>query len=181
MKYLLTLALASLISFQTLADDLTSKDISQWLKAMPKLQPWLEKNESKLSAHISDPNNPEIIFSESISALKKAGLYDELNNKIQALGYDNPEQWTDVSQRVTYSWLALELEANKAQIDAAKAQYDAMMKNPDIPDAQKQMMTQMMSSGFAMTKLVDKASAADIKTIKAHQGALRTYFEQSAH
>lgn len=181
MKFLLTLALATLTSFQAMAADLTSKDITQWLEAMPTLQPWLEKNENKLSSHISDPEDPEVIFDESISALKKSGLYDELNAKVKKLGFDNAEQWSDISQRVTFSWLALEIDAKKPQLDAAKAQYDAMMSSPDIPDAQKQMMKDMMNAGLAMTNLAEKASADDKKVVQQHKGELSAYFNQAGN
>lgn len=177
MKFLLTFILSTLVSLQVMAADLTSTDIDRWMKSMPELQIWLETNEEKLTAQISDPEDPEVIFAESISALKKAGLYDELNSKVKKLGYENAEEWSDISKRITFSWIALELDANKAQIDAAKAQYDAMMANPDIPAAQKDMMKQMMSSGFAMTNLADNATTEDKKVVKAHKGELRAFFE----
>ncbi len=177
MKYLLTLAITSLLSFQIMAADLKGQDVSQWLTAMPDLQPWLELNESKLSAQISEPNNPEVVFKESIPALKKAGLYDELNGKVKKLGYSDVEQWNQITRQVTFAWMALEMEANKAQIDAAKAQYEAMKTNPDIPPAQKAVMEQMMAPALAMVKLANSSSAADKGAVKPHQTKLRTYFE----
>ncbi len=178
MKYLFTLIFTTLFSFQALAADLTNSDVSLWLKAMPTLQPWLDTHEDELSSHISNTEDPEVIFKETIGALKKSGLYKELNAKVQSLGFTSAEQWGEVSQRITFSWLALEIDANKAQIDAAKAQYDAMMNNPDIPDAQKQMMKEMMGSGFIMTKLAEKASVSDKAIIKKRQAELRAFFER---
>jgi hypothetical protein len=58
MKYLSTFAVTALMSFQVMAADLKSQDVTQWLTAMPVLQPWLEQHESKLAENISEPNNP---------------------------------------------------------------------------------------------------------------------------
>ncbi len=183
MKSLFSLAIATLISFQVIAADLKSQDVSQWMTAMPVLKPWLAKHESDLSTNISEPNNPEVVFKESISALKKAGLYDELNGKVKKLGYKNVEQWSQVTEQVTFAWMALEMEANKAQIDAAKVQYNAMKTNPNIPAAQKAMMEEMMAPALAMVELAGKSSAADKSAVKPHQATLRTYFdsEQAQH
>jgi hypothetical protein len=180
MKYLLTLAITALMSLQVMAADLKSQDVTQWLTSMPVLQPWLEQHEGVLSDNISEPNNPEVVYKESISALKKAGLYDELNGKVKKLGYSNVEQWSQTTQQVTFAWMALEMEANDSQIGAAKAQYEAMLINPDMPDAQKAMMKQMLAPVLAMVELANKSSAADKNAVKPHQGALRTYFDSQS-
>lgn len=179
MKLLLTFLASILIAFQVMAADLTKTDIDRWMKSMPELQSWIKIHEAKLTAQISEPENPEAIFTESISALKNAGLYDELNSKVKKMGYENVEEWSDISKRITFSWVALELEANKAQVDAAKAQYDAIMANPDIPAAQKEMMKNMMSSGFAMTNLASDATTEDKKVVNAHKSELRAFFEEN--
>lgn len=179
MKFLLTFLASTLISFQVMAADLTKTDLDRWMKSMPELQSWLATNEEKLTAQISEPKNPEAIFSESISALKNAGLYDELNSKVKKMGYENVEEWSDISKRITFSWVALDLEANKAKIDAAKAQYEAIMANPDIPAAQKEMMKNMMSAGFAMTNLANDATPEDKKIVNAHKSELRAFFEEN--
>ena len=176
MKTLITLAMASLMSFQVMAADLKSQDVSQWITSMPVLKPWLEQHQSALTDNISEPNNPEVVFKESPAALKKLGLYDELNGKVQKLGYSDVEQWSQITQQVTFAWMALEMEANKAQIDAAKAQYEAMKANPDIPAAQKAMMEQMLAPALAMVKVASKSSAADKGAVKSHQSELRSYF-----
>lgn len=178
MKALITFVLTALMSIQVMAADLKSQDVSQWLTAMPILQPWLEQHESKLTANISEPNNPEVVFKESVPALKKAGLYDELNGKVKKLGYSDVEQWTQVSQQVTFAWMALEMDANKGEIDAAKAQYEAMIANPNTPPAQKSMMEQMMGPALSMVKLASKSSTADKNAVKPHQGKLRSYFDR---
>ena len=176
MKYLLILATTALMSFQVMAADLKSKDVSQWLSAMPTLKSWLTEHEDEISANISDRNDPEVVFKESIAALKKAKLYDELNQKVQKLGYSNVEEWSKVTEQVTFAWMAIEMDANKAEVDAAKAQYKAMETNPDIPPAQKAMMQEMMAPAIAMIALADRASTADKAAVKPHQQKLNNYF-----
>lgn len=176
MKTLLTLVMTTLMSLQVMAADLNSQDVSQWLDSMPVLKPWLDQHEGELSANISEPNNPEVVFKESAAALKKAGLYDELNGKVIKLGYSDVEQWSQVTEQVTFAWMALEMDDNKAQVDAAKAQYEAMKANPDIPAAQKALMEQMLAPALAMVKVANKASAADRVAVKSHQDQLRNYF-----
>ena len=169
MKHLLTLAITALMSFQVMAADLTSQDVSQWPKAMPILKSWLTEHEDDVSANISDQNDPEVVFEESIAALKKAGLYEELNSKVKGLGYSNVEQWSKITEQVTLAWMALEM-------DAAKAQYEALKANPDIPPAQKAMMEEMLAPALAMIALADKSSAADKAAVKPHQNEINSHF-----
>lgn len=176
MKHLITLAITALMSFQIMAADLTSQDVSQWLKAMPSLKSWLTEHEDDLSANISDRNDPEVVFKESIAALKKAGLYEELNSKVKELGYSSVEEWSKITEQVTFAWMSVEMDTNKAQVDAAKAQYKALKENPDIPPAQKEMMEQMMAPALAMIALADKSSDADKAAVKPHQDKLNNYF-----
>ncbi|MGK0247991.1 MAG: hypothetical protein ACI910_000719 [Oleispira sp.] len=180
MKYLITVATTALMSFQVMAADLKSQDVSQWLTAMPVLQPWLEQHESTLAENISEPNNPQVVYKESISALKKAGLYEELNSKVKTLGYDNVEQWSQATQQVTFAWMALEMDSEASQIGAAKAQYEAMKINPDIPAAQKAMMEEMLAPVLAMIELASKSSDADKKAVKPNQNMLRAYFDSQS-
>lgn len=177
MKYFLSFAIAALMSFQVMAADLKDKDVSVWLKSMKELKPWLEQHESEFTSHISEPNNPEVAFKESVGAIKKAGLYDELNGKVKKLGYNDVEQWSNTTKQVTFAWMALEMDQNKAQIDMAKAQYEAMKTNPDIPEAQKVMMEQMMAPALVMIKMAKKSSATDKEAVKSHQVELRSFFE----
>jgi|TARA_R110001583_G_scaffold10727_1_gene49409 hypothetical protein len=180
MKYLSTFAVTALMSFQVMAADLKSQDVTQWLTAMPVLQPWLEQHESKLAENISEPNNPEVVYKESISALKKAGLYEELNSKVKKLGYDNVEEWSQATQQVTFAWMALEMESEESQIGAAKSQYEAMKINPEIPAAQKAMMEKMLAPVLAMVELASKSSDADKKAVKPNKDKLRAYFDSQS-
>jgi hypothetical protein len=180
MKYLSTFAVTALMSFQVMAADLKSQDVTQWLTAMPVLQPWLEQNESKLAENISEPNNPEVVYKESISALKKAGLYEELNSKVKSLGYDNVEEWSQATQQVTFAWMALEMESEESQITAAKSQYEAMKINPEIPAAQKAMMEKMLAPVLSMVELASKSSDADKKAVKPNKDKLRAYFDSQS-
>ena len=75
--------------------------------------------------------------------------------------------------------MALEMEQNKTQLDAAKAQFEAMKNNPDIPAAQKAIMEQMMVPALAMITLANKSSIADKNAVKPHQAKLRTYFDST--
>jgi hypothetical protein len=180
MKYLISIATTALMSFQVMAADLKSQDVTQWLTAMPVLQPWLEQHESTLAENISEPNNPQVVYKESISALKKAGLYAELNSKVKKLGYDNVEEWSQTTQQVTFAWMALEMESEESQIGAAKSQYEAMKINPEIPATQKAMMEKMLAPVLAMVELASKSSDADKKAVQPNQNTLRAYFESQS-
>lgn len=180
MKKMMMVMVLLVVNSMALAADLTSKDVSKWMTSMEHLQPWLESNQDKFTAEISEPGNPEVAFKEASSALKKAGLYNEFNGKVKAQGYKDVEQWSGVTQQVTFAWMALEMEANKAQIDAMKAQYDAMKSNPDVPEQQKAMMEQMMAPALIMVKLAQKSSAADKSAVNEHRAALQVHFNQAA-
>lgn len=178
MKYFLTLAMSALMSFQVMATDLTSKDVTQWLASMPVLEPWQDEHEEEFTDQLSEPSSPETAYKETISDLKKAGLYDELNGKVKKLGYNNVEQWMEITYKVSFAWMALEMENQKSDMAAAKAQYDAMKNNPDVPAAQKEMMEKMMAPLLAMVNMANQSSAADKSAVKPYLAELNAYFNK---
>lgn len=181
MKYFFTLTFAILSSFNVMAADLNSQDVSRWLNSMQVIQPWLENHESNLdesiSENINDSNDISAIYEETIAAMKREGIYDDLNVKVKKLGYDNVEEWVQTSQKVSFAWIALEMESQKSEIEVAKAQYEAMINDPNIPNEQKEMMKQTMSSAFQILDFANEIPEADKQAVKSHQTELRAYFD----
>ena len=178
MKTTIAFIFTLLFSLQSFAADLKSKDVGLWLESMKTLQPWMQQHEEKLQQEMQGQTSPEVAFKQTTAMLKKHGLYNEFNSKVKKLGYRDVEHWTQVTQQVTFAWMALEMQQNKAEVEAAKAQYDAMKNNPNIPAEQKMMMEQMMGQAFAMMRMAEQSSAADRLAVESHQLALRKHFNK---
>ena len=178
MKTTLAFLFTLFFSVQSLAADLQGKDVGQWLESMKALEPWMQKHQPTLEQEMQGQQNPELMFKRTTAMLKKHGLYDEFNGQVQKQGYRNVEHWSQVTEQVTFAWMALEMQQNKAEVEAAKAQYDAMKNNPNIPAEQKKMMEQMMGQAFSMMRMAEKSSPADRLAVEGHQLALRKYFNK---
>ena len=176
MKYILTVLLTTLISFQVMAADLKSDDIPQWLTSIESIEPWLEQHADELKSNMDSPNNIGNVSNESVNVLKKSGLYEELNNKVKTLGYKNVEQWDDITKQITFAWIAIEMGQKEGQIEASKAQMETLKNNPNIPQAKKDMMLKMMEGALKMIEQASQSTDADINAVLPHKETLRSYF-----
>lgn len=178
MKITIAFLFTIFFSVHGLAADLNSKDVSQWLTSIKVLEPWMQQHQDQLQQELQGQTNPEQLFKKTPALLKKHGLYNEFNGKVKQQGYRNVEHWTEITQQVTFAWMALEMEQNRTEVEAAKAQYDAMKNNPNIPPEQKLMMEQMMGQAFAMMRMADQSSPVDRLAVEGHQAALRSHFNK---
>lgn len=160
------------LSFSTQATELTGKEIEAWLNSIGSIETWLANQEEKMpdSEPPSDPYDLQQIMQHSINLLKKAGLYTEFEQRIQAAGYPSVEVWAVQSQRISLAYMALIQEAEpitRAQIEAQLQE----LKTLNIPAEGKASLEQMLKSSLAMLATIEAVSAAD-------KAAARPYFNR---
>lgn len=173
----LTAALAALLisTFALAADTLESKQIEQWIEAMPEMQAWGKKNEAALMEHQNRENLLPESTEEMVKPIKDAGLYDEAEALVKKYGFDSPEQFSDISLQlisamasikmagedsVSLAELQKEMESSKAQLEASP-----------LPAAQKQAMLNQMQQAQKMYERMQNVPEAD-------KAAVKPYMEQ---
>lgn len=174
-------ALMVLLASVASAADLTGQDVQLWIKTMPALEDWLDKQEEKMPEADLAEGDTDInaIFQRGIQDLKNAGIYDDFNKEVKAAGFRNVEHWADVSQHISLAFIALEMADSK---EVSASQLEAQLKEirgSSLPAEQKQMLEQMLNASLSMMKAVDKVSAADKAAVLPYREQLAKQFDDS--
>lgn len=171
MRLLLTLTLA-LFTTWSLAADLSTKEVEQWLQSAPELQSWLEKQEDKLeqASGLDDNLSDEDLLLQTVQQLKKVGIHDDLNKKVKAAGFADVMHWLKASQQISLAYMALVMEEQLGQ----RAELEDQLKQLEVaqlPEESKEMMRAMLQSSLAMLDAIAAVSDAD-------KAAVQPYLEQ---
>lgn len=170
----LTLTLITSIAF---AANLTKKDVELWLTHAPALQNWIELQETDFDEDALPDNifDQDAMAKYGIQQLKQAGMYEELNKRVKAAGYSSVEQWVEISQKVSITYMALSLE-NESTEQGTKEEILAQQKELaklDMPAESKAMMEEMLAGALVMLEVIESASAADKAAVKPYFNKIR--------
>lgn len=189
MKTIITFIFGSLLSItllatsqSALAENLTDKQVTQWMKAWPQLQAYGEKHEKDFKQFEEKMSNGEKAkigewFTNISHTLKASGHYDEYTSLLKKNGFSSVEDWADISNRIIEAVMSASI---KKQDPAVMAQMKASMEQlnaANLPPEQKKMMMQMMQQSQDMFKSMDNVPAADVSLISKHLPALTKLLE----
>lgn len=179
------IALAMLVSGCDSEDDqeqvqgqapLTADQVTAFIASHAALRAMQEK----YVAEFSGANNPNAAnpFGAVMASIKASQGYDEFEAAIEKQGFDDVEEWAAVANRVTMAYMAIGMEAQraqmKAQLDQTRKQLEADTTMP--PEQKKMLLRQLEASAGMMTGL--NVSEADKAAIRPHLDALERVMNQ---
>lgn len=161
---------------------LSEKIIQSWINSQSELEAWGQKHQARLEANetaTSTIENPADMSPESmIAPLKAAGLYNDANQLVQALGFSNLEEWASVTLRITQAAAAIEIESNPEIM--GNSQLEALRNATDINPEHMQMLTKAIEQNQAMVKqIIGSTSKADKDAIKPYLDRILRMMEES--
>ncbi len=182
---LLSLALAPLAHSENLTED----DVTSFIASMEAMQPLIDKHQDFIES-IEDPadNEREVDFARMMSSMvdevKGHEMYDDLDDLVDDFGFSSPEAWARKGDRIVSTWFAIEMEAqpdmapDMAEMERAIAE---MENNPDMPEAAKaqmrEMMEQMMATVGSAARAAEDVSEADKRAVRPHVERLKAVME----
>lgn len=173
--------LLSLLAFTTQAETLSDDNIRAFIASMKDAQTLSDKYEGTDQWPDTDSEDmksmPDMsrLFSDGVEKMKDYPAYDQFEDMVENHGFDSPEQWALVGDRVFHAMMAIEMKGENPNMSQDMA--DAMAEienNPDMTAEQKAQMKAMMSGAMGMVKSATNAPQADINAVRPHMGALRT-------
>ncbi|BFN12283.1 MULTISPECIES: hypothetical protein [Marinobacter] len=183
---LLSLALAPLAHSENLTED----DVTSFIASMEAMQPLIDKHQDFIES-IEDPadDEREVDFARMMSSMvdevKGHEMYDDLDDLVDDFGFSSPEAWARKGDRIVSAWFAIEMEAQPdmapdiAEMERAIAE---MENNPDMPEAAKaqmrEMMEQMMVTVKSASSAAKQVSDADKRAVRPHVERLKAVMEQ---
>lgn len=115
------------------------------------------------------------LFSRSVEQMKGHEMYNKLEDVVQQHGFSGPEQWGETGDRIFRAWTALEMGKQGGGMSQEMARaMEEIDNNPNMSEAQKQQMREMMGGAKSAMDQAASAPEADKQAVRPHMEALRS-------
>ena len=174
------LALSPLLAH---AEPLTDQKIRSFISSLEQLQGMedeFEELNEDLATEEDAAEMPDMsrLFSSSVEKMKGHEMHDRLEKVVHQHGFDGTEQWGRIGDRIFHAWSALEMGEQSGQVDQEMAKAMAEIdNNPNMSEAQKQQMREMMGGAMSAYKQAANAPEADKQAVRPHLEDLRMAIE----
>jgi protein-tyrosine-phosphatase len=161
------------------AEALTDEKVQSFISSLETLQGMedeFEELNEDLATEEDATEMPDMsrIFSSSVEKMKGHEMHDRLEEVVQQHGFSSPEEWGRTGDRIFQAWSALEMGEQSGQVDQEMAKaMEEIDNNPNMSEAQKQQMREMMSGAMSAYKQAANAPEADKRAVRPHIEALR--------
>lgn len=149
---------------------LTEAELQKFMKVFPVAKDEIEKSGKEFES--SDENIESWIGQFGKMNMEVAGL----DAKLSAAGMPWKEFWPAFAKTWTAS-IAVMMEEEMGEMDEGMAEIEKQLKDPNIPDAQKEMMKAALGAMNEMKKISDKVPQSNKDVVKKHWDDLAKLFE----
>ncbi len=174
MRSLLTFAiLPFLLSAGALAQEgppLTEDRINGFVASIVALEEWGDEHEEEVDAiedifgreTMDDMTNP---FAAASRIIESQSWADEVVEIVQDHGFRDLEDWARTGNRIFMAFMAIQMDVNKAEMEAGLAEALKQIDNSDMSEDQKEQMRQMLVGTTEMARVYADVSEADKKAV----------------
>ena len=180
LKLMLLTVIAMAMVPMAMAQDLTAKQLEQWLVAMPVLTQWLSQHEEKLAADdvMKESASMDQVFAKGVEQLREKGLYKDFNKQVTDAGFQNVEQWAGLSRDITMAYMAIEMENEMVSASQMEAQLRQLQSAEGLSPSEKAMMEQMMKASLMMVQAANKVPAKNKATVRPYVERIAQQFDE---
>ncbi|MCH2039609.1 MAG: hypothetical protein MK185_03120 [Saccharospirillaceae bacterium] len=180
LKLMLLTVIAMAMVPMAMAQDLTAKQLEQWLVAMPVLTQWLSQHEEKLAADdvMKESASMDQVFAKGVEQLREKGLYNDFNKQVTDAGFQNVEQWAGLSRDITMAYMAIEMENEMVSASQMEAQLRQLQSAEGLSPSEKAMMEQMMKASLMMVQAANKVPAKNKATVRPYVERIAQQFDE---
>ncbi|MEP1215491.1 MAG: hypothetical protein ABJM11_14835 [Marinobacter sp.] len=165
------------------AETLTDQTVRAFISSLEALQ-GMENEFEDLNEDLTSEEDPaempdlSRIFSSSVEKMEGHEMHDRLEEVVQQHGFSSPEEWGKTGDRIFQAWSALEMGEQSGQVNQEMAKaMEEIDNNPNMSEAQKQQMREMMGGAMSAYKQAANAPEADKRAVRPHLEALRAATE----
>lgn len=162
------------------AESLTDSTVRSFINSLETLQGMEDEFEGlaeDLSTDDETEQMPDLsrVFSSSVKKMEGHEMYRQLEDVVQQHGFSSPEEWGETGDRIFRAWSALEMGEQSGQVNQEMAKaMEEIDNNPNISEAQKQQMREMMGGAMSAYKEAANAPEEDKRAVRPHMDALRS-------
>ena len=179
----LAFTLALLLPLGATADNLTDERVRAFINTLQDAET-LEGDLDELNQELPDAEDgskmPDFssIFSDSVDKMRGYETYDRMEAIVEDHGFDSMEEWGATGDRVFQAWMAIEMENQHPEMAREMAGVmDEINNNPNLSEAQKAQMREMMGGATSAMETARQAPEADKQAVRPHMDTLRAVTE----
>ena len=172
-------ALASTAHAESLTDSTVRSFISS-LETLQGMEDEFEGLAEDMSMEDETEQMPDLsrIFSSSVEKMEGHRMYRQLEDVVQQHGFSSAEEWGETGDRIFRAWSALEMGEQSGQVNQEIAEaMEEINNNPNMSEAQKAQMREMMGGAMSAYEQAANAPEADKRAVAPHREALRAATE----
>ena len=179
-KLLLGTFLSLLWTVGVHAADLTSEQVGRFLAAIEDLQVVSEEHNlsdqvvpgaGSLSNIMERASQP---FTSSLAEIEGKDGYDEMVDVVEQHGFQGASDWAAVGDQVFRAYAALKMAEQEPELDSKMAEALAQLESSTMPEAQKEMMREMLKASSQFLAVYADVSEADKAAVRPHVSALES-------
>ena len=145
--------------------------INAFMASMLDLEAWGDAHEDDIEdlddlfseqAMSGDFTNPFAAATRIIESQSWAG---EVKDIIRSHGFDGLEDWARTGNRIFMAYMAVQMDANKSEMDAGMAEALKQIENSGMSEDEKERMRQMLQGANQMASMYAEVPAADKKAV----------------
>ena len=121
------------------------------------------------------------LMADAVAAMKGHEIYGEMERITREHGFDSPEQWSVVGDRILKAYSAAMLEAEQPGARDRMSEAMQELENAqNLSPQQKEMMMQAMGNAVARVRSLTDAPPADIQAIRPHMAEIKRMFSANS-
>lgn len=162
------------------AEPLTEQAVRSFihtLEAFQSMEGEFQGLTEDLESQNKDMRMPDMsrIFSSSVEKMKGHEAYGRMEEVVQEQGFDSVESWGKAGDRIVHAWSALEMSKHSGMSgDEMSQAMGKINNNPNMSEAQKEQMRQMMGGAISAMQQAANAPEADKQAVRPFLDDLRS-------
>ncbi|NWO07431.1 MAG: hypothetical protein HLX50_17600 [Alteromonadaceae bacterium] len=183
LQFLLALSLTLFGVSGVQAQDLSEREVGNFVSSLEELNSVLAKHEDDIRNFEAGQNNPlemdfSKMFSSGLSQAKGLPFYADMEKVATGHGFASLDEWAAVGDRVFQAVMALQMDQ---QAPAARSEMQASLaeieNSPHLTAAQKEQMRSMVESSVQMMDSASDVPERDKALVRPYKSQLETALE----
>ena len=180
-----------LLAFVGPAAAFDDEDIKRWAATMGPLERWGDANRGKLQGWMAGdlnalagptpPTRKQIEafrspFKVAVEGIEDAGLDAEPSRIVAAQGFDDLEDWAELSDRIMRAYTAVQMRGGSSTPKEIKARIKEIEKAAHLNDDQKAAMKAKLTAVLIVAEIMEDAPSRDIETVRQNMDIIAGAF-----
>ena len=167
-------ALFSTVSAQALTDDEVLRFIASFQEMRTVAEQYQDSDQLVPGPASSDEarQRVESPFTSSLADMRKTDGFSDMLRVMKKHGFASEKNWAAIGDRVIRAYAAVRMDEQAPQLNKEMAEALKQLEESTMPEAQKEMMREMMRTSNQFLEVYADVPEADKNAVRPHIAAL---------